>query len=43
MIRSLVQYEQDGRRGVAALDDGGSALIVRDTVSVRMLAGDALA
>jgi len=43
MIRSLVQYEQDGRRGVAALDESGSALIVRDTASVRMLAGDALA
>lgn len=43
MIRSLVQYEQDGRRGVAALDESGSALIVRDTASVRTLAGDALA
>jgi len=43
MIRSLVQYEMDGRRGVAALDETGRAVIVRDAVSTRMLAGDALA
>lgn len=43
MIQSLVQFERDGRRGVAALDQSGTAYIVTASDSVLDLAGQAIA
>ena len=43
MIRSLVQFEQVGQRGVAALDAAGRAWRVRDCATTRELALQAMA
>ena len=43
MIRSLVQFERDGRRGIAALDDAGAARMVAGAETTLELAGQALA
>lgn len=43
MIRSLVQFSSNGRRGVAALDPRGRAHVLSGTDSVLTLAQDALA
>lgn len=43
MIQSLVQFERSGQRGVAALDEAGSARIVGGATTVLGLAGQALA
>ena len=43
MIRSLVQFERAGMRGVAALDEAGRAYSLDGTPSTLALAGDALA
>jgi hypothetical protein len=43
MIRSLLQFERAGARGVAALDDTGAAWQVRGAASTRELALQALA
>jgi len=42
MIRSLVQYEADGTRGVAALDESGTARRVLDAPSTLALATEAV-
>ena len=41
MIRSLLQFSQDGMRGTAALDSDGSAWRLEETPSVLALAADA--
>lgn len=43
MIRSLVQFEKAGARGVAALGAEGEARVLAGTASVLSLAGEALA
>jgi hypothetical protein len=43
MIRSLVQFADEGMRGVAALDDAGQAWRVEDAFSTLSLATEALA
>ncbi|MEO5587804.1 MAG: AraD1 family protein [Novosphingobium sp.] len=43
MIRSLVQFERAGQRGVAALDSDGTARVVTGTTSTLALAHEALA
>jgi hypothetical protein len=43
MMRSLIQFEQNGARGVAALDAQGQAYQLNDTASTLALAHDALA
>lgn len=43
MIRSLVQFERAGQRGVAALDNQGAARVVTGTRSTLELAHEALA
>ncbi len=43
MMRSLIQFTQDGARGVAALDAHGQATQLNDTASTLALANDALA
>ena len=43
MIRSLVQFERDGRRGLATLDDVGDARGVPGATTVVELAGQAMA
>jgi hypothetical protein len=43
MIRSLIQFEHFGKRGVAALYEGGSARVVAGSASTRSLATIALA
>ncbi len=43
MMRSLIQFAQDGARGVAALDAAGQAFRLNDTASTLALAQDALA
>ena len=43
MIRSLVQFERDGARGVAALQEDGSAKIVRGARSVLEMANESIA
>ena len=43
MIRSLIQFSREGRRGVAALDDEGHARVLTQTEAVLDLAHDALA
>ena len=43
MVRSLVQFTQNGTRGVAALDDAGAARVVTRTKTVLELAHAAMA
>lgn len=43
MIRSLIQFSRDGRRGVAALDESGHARVLAGTETVLELAHEALA
>jgi hypothetical protein len=43
MMRSLIQFETKGARGVAALDGDGRAYRLNDTISTLALAQDALA
>jgi hypothetical protein len=43
MIRSLVQFSEDGERGVAALDTEGKAWRIVDATTTRSLAHEALA
>ena len=43
MMRSLIQFTQNGARGVAALDAQGQAFRLNDTASTLALAQDALA
>ncbi|MFM6853654.1 MAG: FAH family protein, partial [Sphingopyxis sp.] len=43
MIRSLIQFEKDGARGVAALDGDGQARALATTPNILALAHDALA
>jgi hypothetical protein len=43
MIRSLVQFAEDGARGVAALDTQSNAWRVKDPTTIRALAHEALA
>jgi hypothetical protein len=42
LIRSLIQFSRDGRRGVAALDENGHARVIGGTETVLDLAHDAL-
>jgi len=43
VIHSLVQFERNGARGVAALDDEGAAHVVKDTTSTSAMAQRAIA
>ena len=43
MTESLIQFERDGRRGVALLDDARIAHVLKDTASVYELVRECLA